>query len=190
MAPQKPREAEADSAHHAVTLDRFHHVLRAGRVKAARARQHGRDPSLIQTKRSRLRVRALGENLADLALDGRRNSASSNGLRGFKTIVQRGREFVQVQTYGLPHSPLHAIPNDGLADRLGDGEPDLGPSQARPAAQGRTPRSTGRRSGNPRHRLCGSRCGEESGRSLGNPNLGLATEMVSRVWRSGRCVRR
>jgi hypothetical protein len=60
-----------------------------------------------------LRVRASGENLADLALN-RGELRVEQRLAGIKDDQPSGRQFVQMEPDGFPHPPFHAIPDDCL----------------------------------------------------------------------------
>ena len=81
VTASEPLHTHPDPPDGSVTLHRFHHVFRAGRVEAAGGRQHRGDTELIQAQQS------YGE---PLHWRKRRSTSRSNSWNGASSALRRG----------------------------------------------------------------------------------------------------
>ena len=122
MAPQQPAQPHSDSPRHAIPLNGFHHVLRAGGMKPARRRQPpGRSTA----------CRYEGWSARVAFFDQLNHLASNRPERRFQQCPARiehdvpfRRELSAVQTERFAQAALDAVAKHRFSDRSRHGEPD------------------------------------------------------------------
>src|SRR5687768_5070878 len=120
MAAEEPAEAARHSANYSVLIHSDYHVFRTGRLEAARGRQHGREPSLVDTKyanyeflhRRNSRVTSRSKSCMGASNAPRRGliTTSHPGPKLIRCIrtASRNRRFKRFRTTALP-SPLGVV---------------------------------------------------------------------------------
>ena len=120
------------SAKHAVALDRFHRILRAGGNETAGMRQHGRDDSLVAPQHelhrllhfcSPIRARCAASRKARVtSLTSSAKGNVANALARIKHDVDRTVAGLGREPYRVAHPPLDAVALDRSSQHLAHGE--------------------------------------------------------------------
>ncbi len=141
MASRQAAQPHPHSPCRAISLDGFAHVIRTGRIEAARRGQQGETQNLYTRKRPALRSIAAEKEPFHFPLQLRQGSIERLAPRIDDDGPLRVQP-VQVQADGLADAPLDAVAHHGIAERAGRSEADSRPIGLRLAdAKGREQRA-------------------------------------------------